>query len=80
MTTDDKGFVLTDRSLDPDALGEEWTALNRRPLPYETSRPGLFAAGDVRHGSTKRVGGAVGEGAMAAVLAFTRLTELGLAA
>jgi thioredoxin reductase (NADPH) len=46
----------------------------------ETSRAGLFAAGDVRHGSTKRVAGAVGEGAMAVVLAFRRLAELGLAA
>jgi thioredoxin reductase (NADPH) len=48
-------------------------------LPLETSRAGVFAAGDVRHGSTKRVGAAVGEGAMAVVLAYRRLTELGLA-
>ena len=47
---DDHGFVLTDRALDPDALGEEWTAMDRRPLPYETSRPGLFAVGDLRSG------------------------------
>jgi hypothetical protein len=38
--------------------------------------PGVFAAGDVRHGSTKRVAGAVGEGAMAAALAHRRLDEL----
>jgi thioredoxin reductase (NADPH) len=38
--------------------------------------PGLFAAGDVRHGSTKRVAGAVGEGAMAVTLAYRRLDEL----
>ena len=38
--------------------------------------PGLFAAGDVRHGSTKRVAGAVGEGAMAVALAHRRLEEL----
>jgi thioredoxin reductase (NADPH) len=50
--------------------------LDRDPLALETSVPGLFAAGDVRHGSTKRVGGAVGEGAMAAALAFRRLAEL----
>jgi alkyl hydroperoxide reductase subunit AhpF len=40
--------------------------------------PDLFAAGDVRHGSIKRVAGAVGEGAMAAALAYSRLTELGV--
>ena len=42
----------------------------------ETSLPGFFAAGDVRHGSTKRVAGAVGEGAMAVALAHLRLEEL----
>jgi thioredoxin reductase (NADPH) len=65
VTTDDKGFVLTDRSLDPDTLGEEWTAIHRRPLPYESSRPGLFAVGDLRAGSMKRVAAAVGEGSAA---------------
>jgi thioredoxin reductase len=48
-------------------------------LPLETSRVGLFAAGDVRHGSTKRVAAAVGEGSMVAALVFTRLAELGVA-
>jgi thioredoxin reductase (NADPH) len=42
----------------------------------ETSVPGIFAAGDVRHGSIKRVGGAVGEGATAVALAHRRLDEL----
>jgi thioredoxin reductase (NADPH) len=65
VDTDDKGFVLTDRSLDPGSLGEAWSALNRRPLPYETSRPGLFAVGDLRAGSMKRVAAAVGEGSAA---------------
>ena len=40
-------------------------AIGRRPLPYETSRPGLFAVGDLRSGSTKRVAAAVGEGSAA---------------
>jgi thioredoxin reductase (NADPH) len=53
--------------------------LERDPLPLETSRVGLFAAGDVRHGSTKRVAAAVGEGSMVAALVFNRLTELGVA-
>jgi thioredoxin reductase (NADPH) len=62
---DDHGFVLTDRALDDDQLGERWNALGRRPLPFETSHPGLFAVGDVRSGSTKRVAAAVGEGSSA---------------
>ena len=59
---DDKGFVLTDRALGPEHLDERWAALGRMPLPFETSHPGLFAVGDVRSGSTKRVAAAVGEG------------------
>ena len=60
--TDEKGFVLTDLSLGADQLGDDWAALARRPLPFETSHPGLFAVGDLRSGSTKRVAAAVGEG------------------
>jgi thioredoxin reductase (NADPH) len=76
--TDEKGFILTGRDLvDEGKLPDCWT-LERDPLPLETSRVGLFAAGDVRHGSTKRVGSAVGEGAMASALVFQRLTELGI--
>jgi thioredoxin reductase (NADPH) len=59
---DGKGFVLTDLSLDDEQLDERWELLGRRPLPFETSYPGLFAVGDVRSGSTKRVAAAVGEG------------------
>jgi thioredoxin reductase (NADPH) len=59
---DDGGFVLTDLSLTPDQLGKGWEALDRSPLPFETSHPGLFAVGDLRSGSTKRVAAAVGEG------------------
>jgi thioredoxin reductase (NADPH) len=62
---DSGGFVLTDRALTDEQLGERWSALGRRPLPFETSRPGLFAVGDVRSGSTKRVAAAVGEGSAA---------------
>jgi thioredoxin reductase (NADPH) len=57
---DDHGFVLTGRDLPPDA----W-ATGRPPLPFETSVPGVFAVGDVRHGSIKRVAEAVGEGSVA---------------
>jgi thioredoxin reductase (NADPH) len=64
-TLDERGFVLTDRSLGDEHLDERWEALGRRPLPFETSHPGLFAVGDVRSGSTKRVAAAVGEGSAA---------------
>ena len=62
---DDKGFVCTDTALGPDVLGPEWEALGRAPRPFETSRPGLFAVGDLRAGSMKRVASAVGEGSAA---------------
>lgn len=62
---DRRGFVLTDRSLGDDDLDGRWEALGRRPLPFETSHPGLFAVGDVRAESTKRVATAVGEGSAA---------------
>ncbi|HEY7102785.1 MAG TPA: FAD-dependent oxidoreductase [Mycobacteriales bacterium] len=52
------GYLLTG----PDARGT-WT-LERPPLPLETTMPGVFAVGDVRHGSVKRVASAVGEGSM----------------
>jgi thioredoxin reductase (NADPH) len=61
---DAKGFVRTG----PDLAGSpHWTA-RRPPLFLETSHPGVFAAGDVRSGSVKRVAAAVGEGAMAVQL------------
>jgi thioredoxin reductase (NADPH) len=65
VVLDEHGFVLTDAGVPPDALVGEWTGLDRTPLPFETSRPGIFAAGDVRSGSMKRVAAAVGEGASA---------------
>jgi thioredoxin reductase (NADPH) len=62
---DERGFVLTDRALMPEHLDSRWETLGRPPLPFETSHPGLFAVGDVRAGSTKRVAAAVGEGSAA---------------
>lgn len=58
---DQQGFIRTGSEC---TIGPEWT-LARTPLPLETSLPGVFAAGDVRAGSTKRVASAAGEGAMA---------------
>jgi thioredoxin reductase (NADPH) len=65
VAVDRNGFVRTDVQLTPDDLGDTWAALGRSPLPFETSVPAVFAAGDVRHGSMKRVAAAVGEGASA---------------
>ncbi|MEA2657271.1 MAG: thioredoxin reductase, partial [Chloroflexota bacterium] len=62
---DGRGFVLTDRSLDATHLDSRWEAMGRGPLPFETSQPGLFAVGDVRAGSIKRVAAAVGDGSAA---------------
>jgi thioredoxin reductase len=61
VARDHQGFILTG----PDMLGDTDTGWppGRPPLPLETSLPGVFAAGDVRHGSVKRVASAVGEGA-----------------
>ena len=63
---DRKGFVLTGTALPPTAAEtDQWRAAGRGPFLLETSLPGVFAAGDVRSGSAKRVASAVGEGAMA---------------
>jgi thioredoxin reductase (NADPH) len=68
---DPRGFILTGG----DILRETWP-LERRPLPFETSLPGVFAVGDVRSGSVKRVAGAVGEGSVALGAIHRYLTEL----
>lgn len=73
---DRTGFILTGPDLLTDGRRPEDWPLARDPLALETSVPGLFAAGDARHGSTKRVAGAVGDGAMAAALVHRRLDEL----
>jgi thioredoxin reductase (NADPH) len=65
LALDRVGFIRTDAQLDPEELGATWTALGRPPLPFETSVPTVFAAGDVRLASLKRVASAVGEGASA---------------
>jgi thioredoxin reductase (NADPH) len=72
IETDAKGFVRTGAAL---AQNPGWTA-RREPFLLETSRPGVFAAGDVRSGSIKRVASAVGEGAMAVQFAHEYLKEM----
>jgi len=64
IARDPRGFILTGADLPAGTGGRRWRPA-RRPLPLETSLPGVFAAGDVRHGSVKRVASAVGEGAAA---------------
>jgi thioredoxin reductase (NADPH) len=72
VALDDKGFVLTDREL-PEAIASGPAFAARAPLPYETSVPGVFAVGDVRRGSLKRVAAAVGEGSSAVRSAYEHL-------
>jgi thioredoxin reductase (NADPH) len=65
IATVDNGFIATDVQLNGADLGPAWAGLGRTPLPFETSVPGVFAVGDVRSGSMKRVAAATGEGASA---------------
>src|SRR5262249_22055630 len=66
IARDAKGFVLT--GADGIASGL-WPRLAREPCPLETSVPGVLAAGDIRAGSVKRVGFAVGDGSLAVACA-----------
>jgi thioredoxin reductase (NADPH) len=65
IATVDNGFIRTDVQLNDADLGPVWADLGRGPLPFETNVPGVFAVGDVRSGSMKRVAAATGEGASA---------------
>ena len=67
---DARGFILTGR----DVAAGAWP--RPPPLPFETSLPGVFAVGDVRHGSVKRVASAVGEGSVAVRLLHDYLARL----
>ena len=62
IARDEEGYIRTGGDVDCEDAG--WP-LARRPYPLETSMPGVFAVGDVRHGAIKRVASAVGEGAVA---------------
>ncbi len=77
LVVDDAGFVPTGNDLTSfTQVGGGWDTA-RPPLPLETNLPGLFAAGDVRRGSTKRCAAAVGEGSMSVALVHQRLAEVG---
>jgi thioredoxin reductase (NADPH) len=74
VALDDHGFIKTRAELS----GKEWpSAMARSPFPYETSLPRVFAVGDVRSQSVKRVASAVGEGSVCVHYAYRSLAELG---
>ncbi len=76
LVTDAGGYLVTGRDLlDPSVTGGRAWKGPRDPYPLETSQAGVFAAGDARRGSTKRVSAAVGEGAMAVGLVHRFLTD-----
>ncbi|MDQ4130597.1 MAG: FAD-dependent oxidoreductase [Actinomycetota bacterium] len=77
LVTDDAGYLVTGIDLTGGGEAIDGWPLSRPPLPLETNLPGLFAAGDVRHGSIKRCAAAIGEGAMAVALVHRRLGETG---
>lgn len=72
VARDERGFVLTGREVKP---AHGWN-LDREPALLESSMPGVFVAGDVRHRSIKRIASAVGEGAMAVQLVHQYLASL----
>jgi thioredoxin reductase (NADPH) len=72
---DDKGYVRTGSDIDSAALAEARWPFARPPMLFETSRPGVFAIGDVRAGSVKRVAAAVGEGSVCIQLIHKALAE-----
>jgi thioredoxin reductase (NADPH) len=65
VTRDEDGYVVTGRDFSYYGVPRRGWHVQRLPLPLETSMPGVFAAGDVRHGAVKRVASAVGEGSIA---------------
>ena len=75
VALDQAGFVKTGQDLTPDDLAASRWPLSRAPYLFETSRPGVFAVGDVRSGSVKRVASAVGEGSIAVYLIHRALHE-----
>jgi thioredoxin reductase (NADPH) len=75
LALDDKGFILTGRDIMQGDASSSWK-LARQPQMLETSLPGVFAIGDVRAGSVKRVASAVGEGAISVSLVHRTLAEL----
>lgn len=76
VNLDDKGFVCTGLGLQPDDLVAADWPLSRVPYLMETSLPGVFAVGDVRSGSVKRIASAVGEGSICIQFVHRALAEI----
>jgi thioredoxin reductase (NADPH) len=76
IVRDERGFVMTGQELMTSNAAERWPMLGRQPFALETSMPGVFAAGDVRLESMKRVASAVGEGAMSVYLVHRYLARM----
>jgi thioredoxin reductase (NADPH) len=72
---DEAGYLVTGPDLAKDGHRPDGWPLDRDPYFFETNLPGLFAAGDVRHGSIKRCASAVGEGAMTVTLVHRYLAQ-----
>ena len=75
VVRDEKGYIFTDSDLLPDGLPPRGWPLECSPMLLETSVPGVFAAGDVRYGSVKRVASAVGEGSIAIQMVHKYLNQ-----
>jgi thioredoxin reductase (NADPH) len=75
VTLDEKGFIKTGPDLTQQDLAAAQWPLERTPYLLETSRPGVFAVGDVRCGNIKRVASAVGEGSIAISFVHRVLAE-----
>jgi len=73
---DERGFVITGRDLMHDGRRPRGWTLDRDPFLLESSVPGIFAAGDVRHGSVKRVASGVGEGSIAVQFVHQYLSKV----
>ncbi len=75
VALDDKGFVKTASDLSAEELAAARWPLKRAPYLSETTRPGIFAVGDVRSGSVKRIASGVGEGAICVQFVHRALSE-----
>ena len=76
LRRDENGFMVTGADVLAGGDRDRWWPLERDPYPLEASQPGVFIAGDARHGSVKRVASAVGEAAIAVQLVHRYLAAL----
>lgn len=76
ISRDQHGFILSGSDIETNSHFKSKSATRREPFMLETSLPGVFVAGDVRHGSVKRVASAVGEGSMAVMFVHRYLSTV----